>query len=278
MLAPVHAGTCGLHDKTHWDQKYRFFSQPVVRSYYRTFAKARHDPFNKDPSWGRSIMQKLGDACRHMGCEPKDMFGRTSDGKLNRAELQNLIRGVLPSLSDMELTSIFNSLVEAKSGKVDADEFCAKLKKACAEPKVSDEISQRWKNPLYRIQRYAPCELELEGHLEEVARGTKSETKRANTVGARETRDKIPRPEPVETMSNDSTTYQNFNGGFDSGRFRRNEWVQARTTGFSASPRHRALKPKEDIPDPGGPDVRPGWHVYLAAGSMRGSKKPLSAP
>lgn len=277
MPAPVHAGQFGLHDETHWEQKYRFFSQPKMRSYYRTFANARHDPFNKDPSWGRSIMQKLGDACKNRGCEPNDMFGRTSDGKLDRTQLQNAIHGVLPSLSDMELTSIFNSSVEAKSGKVDADEFCAKLKKACAEPKVTDDISQRWKNPLYRIQRFAPCDLELEGRLEDVTHSTNSETKRANTVRARGTLDKIPKPELAETISNDSTAYQYFSGGFDSGRFRRNEWMQARSTGFSASPRHRALKPIEGVPDPGGPDVRPGWHISLTAGSVLGSKIPLSA-
>eukprot|EP00930_Biecheleria_cincta_P104979 TRINITY_DN97485_c0_g1_i1.p1 TRINITY_DN97485_c0_g1~~TRINITY_DN97485_c0_g1_i1.p1 ORF type:complete len:279 (+),score=27.22 TRINITY_DN97485_c0_g1_i1:51-887(+) len=277
MPGTVRAGSSALHDEAHWDQKYRFFSQPKMRSYYGTFAKARHDPFNKDPTWGRSIMQKLGDACNHRGCEPKDMFYKTSDGKLDRAQLQNVIHGVLPSLSDMELTSIFNSSVEASSGKVDAEQFCAKLSKACAEPKISDEISQRWKNPLYRIQRFAPCELELEGHLEEISRGHKSEPKRANSVRPCGKLNKIPRHELPETTSSDSTAYEYFNGGFDNNRFRRHEWMQARSTGFSASPRHRALKPIEGIPDPGGPDVRPGWHVSLTAGSLLSSKMPLSA-
>lgn len=223
-------------------------------------------------------MQKLGEACKHRGCEPKEMFNNTSDGKLDRAQMQNAIHGVLPSLSDMELTSIFNSSVESSSGKVDAGQFCAKLHKACAEPKISDEISQRWKNPLHRIQRFAPCEIELEGHLEDLSRGSDSETKRTSTVRPRGRLDKIPFPQLPETISsNDSTAYEYFNGGFDSSRFRRHEWMQARSTGFSASPRHRALKPIEGIPDPGGPDVRPGWHISLAARGMLSSKMPLSA-
>lgn len=276
MPGPVHAGSSNLHDEALWEQKYRFHSRPKMRSYYRTFANARHDPFNKDPTWGQSIMQKLGDACKHRGCEPEDMFSRTSDGKLDRAQLQNSIHGVLPSLSDMELTSIFNSSVEG-SGKVDTEQFCAKLSKACAEPKISDEISQRWKNPVYRFQRFAPCEIELEGHLEDLSCGSSRETKRANTVRPRGRLDKIAYPELPEKIRNDATAYEYFNGGFDSSRFRRHEWVQARSTGFSASPRHRALKPIEGIPDPGGPDCRPGWHTSLAAGSMLSSKMPLSA-
>lgn len=277
MPGSVHVGSFNLHDEAHWDQKYRFHSQANMRRLYGTFAHARHDPFNKDPTWGRSIMQKLGDACKHRGCEPKDIFSRTSGGKLDRAQMSNAIHGVLPSLSDMELTSIFNSSVEG-SGKVDAEQFCAKLNKACAEPKISDEISQRWKNPVYRFQRFPPCEVELEGHLEDLSRGSSSrETKRANTVRPRGKLDKTTYPEFPEKISNNSTAYDWFNGGFDSSRFRRHEWVQARSTGFSASPRHRALKPIEGIPDPGGPDVRPGWHISLAAGSMLSSKMPLSA-
>merc|ERR1719361_2298584 len=57
-----------------WEQKYKFFSGAHMKGNYRVFARARHDPFNKDPSWGHSVISNVSIACAKQGKNPEYLF------------------------------------------------------------------------------------------------------------------------------------------------------------------------------------------------------------
>lgn len=275
-------------DQRNWDQKYKFFSGNHMKQGYRTFAKARHDPFNKDPAWGRSIMQKIGAACQSKG-GPESMFrtaDATGDGTLNRAELKRALLATLPTLSDLEITSIFNIVDEDRSDEVSVAEFCDAMRKACSGTPVAPEVSKRWRNPVHRVTRLTPATIEGWDHIsgppryareadlcDDMINGITARLRDAPIASARG----APGAREAEAASGQElvSKHHYFGGGHDHRRFRRQEWNQARANGFS-TPRGKAIVPIANFPDPG-PDVRPGWHMALAASGVLSNRGCLSA-
>jgi len=107
-------------EQKNWEQKYKFFSARHMERSYRLFTRARHDPFNKDPSWGKSIIQKVSDACTSRKVCPEALFNGvdiTGDGNLNRPELKRVVCSLLPGLSDEELTAIFDTIDDDQAAR-----------------------------------------------------------------------------------------------------------------------------------------------------------------
>lgn len=244
-------------DQRVWEQKYKFYSADHMKNVYRTFAKARHDPFNKDPSWGTGVFQKYGAALKKKGITMENLCGQadvSGDGTLNRAELKKVLLAGLPSLSDTEVASIFNVLDGDNSNEVSVAEFGDALKEACGSKAVTREATHRYRNPVHRVRRIAPAIIDGWEHLEGHPKHAKESDLCAEAMrGMVERLDKVSPRSSSLTATQKVSKYQNFNGGADSDRFRRRDW---HTRDREASP--------SAIPDPG-PDVKIGWHAVLAA-------------
>merc|ERR1719378_1175524 len=79
--------------------------------------------------------------------------------------MKRVVCGVLPTLSDEEVMAIFDSIDADKSGEVNVKEFCDVVRKG-KNFKVTEETAQRWRNPIHRIKRFAPAQVEGWDHLE----------------------------------------------------------------------------------------------------------------
>ncbi|CAJ1460445.1 unnamed protein product [Effrenium voratum] len=113
-----------------WEGKYKFFSELKMKVAYRTYARARHDPFNKDPAWGRSVLARFADYCTSNNIKFEDIFAQAdlnSDQSLSRPEIKHALHRVLPSLSDQEVIAVFDVIDEDKSGAVSVQEFVAAM-------------------------------------------------------------------------------------------------------------------------------------------------------
>eukprot|EP00928_Gymnodinium_smaydae_P022456 TRINITY_DN18855_c0_g1_i1.p1 TRINITY_DN18855_c0_g1~~TRINITY_DN18855_c0_g1_i1.p1 ORF type:complete len:359 (-),score=61.80 TRINITY_DN18855_c0_g1_i1:12-1088(-) len=161
------------HTQQHWEDRYKFFSSRHMKHAYRIFKHARHDPFNKDPAWGMDVISRVARACASQGKSPQELFEGvdiTGDGDLNRPEMNRVVCSVLPDLSEEELTAIFDTIDEDKSGEVSVSEFIDTLAKGQsmteAEVRATAEASKRWRNPLHRITRMAPARIEGWDHLD----------------------------------------------------------------------------------------------------------------
>jgi len=247
-----------------WEKKYAFFSGSHMRGNYRTFARARHDPFNKDPSWGQSILQKIGRECAKKGTSVEKVFQAadvSGDGILNRAEVKKALLSNIPTLSDMELAAIFNIVDENNDNEVSSTEFVGTVSKACAGKPISSEANHAWRNPVHRVRRFYPANAEVRTHLEGSAAFNK-ETDLVDSLAG----EMAERLSPQTSRSREPSLVQSlpkyhfFNGGADADRFMRKDWVRGRSANTAGS----------SVPDPG-PDVKPGWHHSLslrASGAM----------
>jgi len=243
-------------EQKQWEQKYKFFSARHMERSYRLFTRARHDPFNKDPSWGKSIISRVAEACTNRKIAPEQLFHGvdiTGDGNLNRPELKRVVIGVLPGLSDEELTAIFDTIDEDHSGEVNVQEFCEIIRKGKNFASTA-EVSMRWRNPVHRIKRFAPAQVEGWDHLQDpikfqqfdkLCKSMQSEMD--NRLG--ETLVKSARGRPSSLVVN-RPKYDCFSGGGDSDRFRRAKWEQDK----SDNPARTTPR----MPDPG-PFPKPGW-------------------
>eukprot|EP00434_Breviolum_minutum_P040332 symbB.v1.2.035835.t1/scaffold4918.1/size32921/3 len=61
-----------------WEKKYKFFSEMKMKTAYRTFARARHDPFNKDPAWGKSVLSRFANYCTSNGVKFEDLLNKSA--------------------------------------------------------------------------------------------------------------------------------------------------------------------------------------------------------
>jgi hypothetical protein len=242
-----------------WEQKYKFFSARHMERSYRLFTRARHDPFNKDPVWGKSIISKVAQACSKRNIAPESLFRGvdvTGDGNLNRPEMKRVVVSILPALSDEEITAIFDTVDSDHSGEVNVKEFCQLIEEG-KQQSVPAHIATRWRNPIHRITRMAPAQIEGWDHLEgdtrfkqfdKICDTQQIEMQRRLGETLMKSSREIKKREP---KSDDKRPkYQFFCGGGDTDRFRRAQWRKdkdedpARTT-----PR---------ILDPG-PYPKPGW-------------------
>jgi len=242
-----------------WGEKYRFFSGVHMRRNYPKFAEARHDPFNKDPSWGKAVLHRVSKACKKKDVSPESLFKGLDidgDGNLNRPELKRVLTTLLPDISNPEITAIFDMIDQDKSGEVSIPELCGALNKQGREASGPPEHANRWRNPIHRINRFPPGKIEGWDHLEGPC-----QTERLDRLCDRQTSEIMSRlgeslvttPRAVQHQ-NKTPKYLYFGGGagigVDSSRFRRREWEQQRSKTGEV--------PKLTVPEVGTP-TRPGW-------------------
>lgn len=245
-------------EQKHWEQKYKFFSARHMERSYRLFTKARHDPFNKDPSWGKSIINRVAEACSTKHITPESLFSGldiTGDGNLNRPEMKRVVCSVLPALSDEELTAIFDTIDEDKSGEVNVNEFCDIIKRG-KNLKATGETANRWRNPIHRIKRFAPAQVEGWDHLEGDVKFRQFEKLCDSMQGEMqgrlgETLVQSARGRKEKSLVQNRPKYDIFSGGGDGDRFRRARWAKDKRDNDPVR-----LTPR--IKDPG-PFPRPGW-------------------
>lgn len=254
-----------------WEQKYKFFSGPHMRQNYRTFARARHDPFNKDPSWGKAVIANIAGVCASQGSAPNDVFKEqdiSGNQSLSRPDMKKALCGVMPALSDLEIAAAFDVVDVDRSGVVNVNDFCNALSQS-KRSKIPLEAAARWRNPLHRINRVAPALPEGWDHLE----GQPSAGDGLNKHSESQTNELVGRlgdtlantPRALRhTIMDSAPKHQYFGGGADCARFERQNWLRGRST-----PRGGRWTPR--FPDPG-PDLRPGFLVEAARG-----RQPLTA-
>jgi len=214
------------NDQKGWETKYKYFSGKHMSDTYRNFAQARHDPFNKDPAWGKSMIAKVANACQRNGVTPKELFrdcDKTGDGNLCRAEMKKVLLSVAPKLSDLEITGIFDAVDHDSSGEVSIREFCQALEKSLKGPPIRQEDADRYKNPVHRIQRFAPAVDGIDAYP--LASQGLSERELVDTAqrGMMQRLAGTILNTPRVDLTDRQHQYQYFAGGADVSRFRRHE-------------------------------------------------------
>lgn len=223
------------HKEKKWAVKYQFFSGGHMKASYRTFAKARHDPFNKDPSWGDGVIKRVADAYTKQGVvDPMEMFKGleiSSDGKLSRPILKKVLISVLPDLSDFEVATIFDALgtISGDKNEVSVREFCEALQSGrMAKPGCTKSSGRRWRNPLHRFKRYPPARVEGWDHLDGASKQERFDElcDREQQAMAERLESVLQSPSPRATFTGRPNTskYQYFSGGGDVDRFARRTW------------------------------------------------------
>jgi len=222
---------------------------------YRLFTRARHDPFNKDPSWGKSIVHRVAEACTSRNVAPETLFTGidvTRDGTLNRPDMKQVVIGVVPNLSDEEVSAVFDSIDADQTGEVNVKEFCEVVRKGKSF-KGSADTAWRWRNPIHRVKRLAPAVVEGWDHLEGNAKFDQFDKLCDREQSNMQTRlgESL-----AKTAGGDKKVIASrprhawFSGGGDSDRFRRQQWAKDKVQN------PEKLTPR--ITDPG-PFPKPGW-------------------
>jgi len=234
--------TSRLYDpirEKQWEQKYRFYSDPKMRTKYRTFARAEHDPFNKDPSWGRAVVSNMAHACETAGIPPTNLV--SSQQPIGRSDLKQTMRSIMPSVSDLEVDAAFDIMDQDHEGIVSADKFRDVLARG-KQTVFPHEAAQRWRNPIHRINRMAPAQVEGWDHL--VGQPTReSSLELMNEAQSRELLGRVGNvlsstPRALRhTILDARPKYQHFGGGADSHRFERLAWTRDRSVPNNWTPR-----------------------------------------
>jgi hypothetical protein len=249
-----------------WEQKYKFHSARQMKRNFRVFAQARHDPFNKDPAWGKAVLGEISDACAHKGKNPDDLFkgiDLTGDGTLNRPEMKKVICQVFPALSDAEVTAVFDTIDEDHSGEVNVEEFVGALKYHAMDRKTARIIQERHRNPIHRMVRIPPAPVEGWGHLKETEETEHLDqvvNRRQHELMARLGSKLVETPRALKQLNVKAINkYTTFSGGGEVDRFLRSDWHKSH--GFTLDSRisstSNAVLAFGDR-DPG-PDLRPGF-------------------
>jgi len=259
-----------------WQRKYQFFSGQHMKAKYRTYAKARHDPFNKDPSWGAAVIHKVAAKCAEQGREFRDLCKDVDvqgDGQLSRPEVKKALTSVMPTLSDMEVSTIFDTIDADRSGEVGVMEFVRTLEGG-KNIKIVEGASERWRNPIHRIGRYPPARMEGWDHLDtssgcSTLRYDKLCQGEADKVIGRLSNTLMSTPRALQHQPREQK-YDRFTGGGDAARFHRQAWMTQDRPGTSSKPeaasrprsefgpRRPSTVPTFEFADPG-MDIRPGF-------------------
>jgi len=147
-------------ERKEMETKYLFFSGTHMRRIYKQFAHAKHDPFNKSPDWSRSIFQRLSAAFEEKGISPDEILNKTDvdrDGELNRGEMKKVVLEIMPTMSDGELTAIYDAVDTDNTGEVSIRKFCSAMQKEASANIVPQEAAVRYRNPVFRTHRFAPA-------------------------------------------------------------------------------------------------------------------------
>lgn len=255
-----------------WEKKYQFFSEIKMKAAYRTFARARHDPFNKDPAWGKSVLSEFAKYCASNGVKFQDIFHHidlNGDQALSRPEIKHALRRVLPSLSDQEVITIFDVIDEDHSGAVSVQEFLSALESG-RSAKFTKEAIERHRNPTHRMKRFPPACLDGWEHLKDVhtVQGTRYEKvgtgrsfvdmcdQETSQCLEQLSQTLIQTPRALRSQLH-TPRHHYFGGGADTARFYKHGKMEI--TGMAL--------PQVDVPDPGGPELRPGYLCDLKQAS-----------
>eukprot|EP00930_Biecheleria_cincta_P055664 TRINITY_DN41963_c0_g1_i1.p1 TRINITY_DN41963_c0_g1~~TRINITY_DN41963_c0_g1_i1.p1 ORF type:complete len:299 (-),score=53.86 TRINITY_DN41963_c0_g1_i1:16-876(-) len=242
--------------RKEWEKRYQFFSSTHMKRQFRAFTDARHDPFNKDPSWCKAMLNDLGKSMAKQGLKPTDFFHKfdtKGDGLLDRQQMKQALHEVLPGFSDPEFFRIFDAIDTNMDGLVGISELSAAVEQ---KREFSQDSMERWRNPIHRVSRLPPARPEGWEHLV----GSASEEHDAHALRKSQCLKRlaanIPSGSPRalrNEIGNLYTKYNFFNGGNDDARFRRLAWREEK--------REKASLPTLSLPDPGDVSPRPGFLV-----------------
>eukprot|EP00927_Polykrikos_kofoidii_P074358 TRINITY_DN70340_c0_g1_i1.p1 TRINITY_DN70340_c0_g1~~TRINITY_DN70340_c0_g1_i1.p1 ORF type:complete len:302 (-),score=21.19 TRINITY_DN70340_c0_g1_i1:51-905(-) len=255
-LVPTSQEFARIYDPSeewHWEQKYKFFSDRQMKHTYRVFTRAKHDPFNKNPSWGKRVIARIAQAYAQKGSTAMDnlLNDSSKNGNLTRPEVTQLLCGVIPELSDNEATAIFDAIDVNHRGVVSV----ARLREIFKQDRSAASVdtrgaSSRGRNPVHRIHRFPPARPDGWDHL-----STPSSSRKFDDVCSQRRDEIIGRLEGKRASSaraavkEHSSRYKYFGGGGDSARMERLAWTRGSKTSVGRD---------SPLPDPG-PDLRPGW-------------------
>eukprot|EP00929_Paragymnodinium_shiwhaense_P002350 TRINITY_DN102577_c0_g1_i1.p1 TRINITY_DN102577_c0_g1~~TRINITY_DN102577_c0_g1_i1.p1 ORF type:complete len:499 (-),score=115.45 TRINITY_DN102577_c0_g1_i1:141-1637(-) len=263
----IRNGQPDLAQLKNWTEKYMFFSGGHIHRALAAVQKARKDPFNKDPAWGKAVVSKVAKYCTEQGMDPASMFelvDTDNNGILDRVELRKALeRAPNLQLSPLEVAAIFDAIDTDGGGDVSVDEFVAAIeasKRMGLEEK--QEAMDRYRNPMFRLKHFSPARIDGWDHIppdpsfrETIPIRKVCETKREEIMSRLKSvlrqNPKALKHEPIE-----ATKYQNFCGGGDSDRFHRQEWRRSRPNSCDTKGTNASVV--SSIPDPV-TEPRPGW-------------------
>jgi len=290
-----------------WGLKYRNFSGDHMRGAYKVYAEARHDPFNKAPTWIDSVMKKGMKSFAEQGVTVQEEFTRrdqSGNGLLERQEVRRMMLELVPTIGDMEVQAIFDHLDANHDNEVSLNELAKlfvvkpsrssvgnrssrgnasgsnrKLKSgdvsvgavppSTGQSVVSDvDSGHHHRSPVHRVKRFPPSQIDGYDHLFENAKFKQEadllqhrDSAMFQRIGAELCLSPRKHADPIGS----SQKYSNFGGGADSGRFHLQHWRNNRNkcnqdTNASSTIQSTA---GTTIPDPGGIDIKPGYHIEL---------------
>lgn len=263
-----------------WGLKYRNHSSSHMRTAYKTYAEARHDPFNKRPDWTDQIIRRIAREFTAQGITAEEEFARldvTHDGTLERAEVRRMFLKALPSLGELELAAIFETLDEDRSNEISCEELThmfwkkgARIAKSSPAASPASDGSnaetdgvQEHRTPVHRVKRIPPAQVEGWDHLQ----GKNQFNREADLLKHRELEmfkrigtDLCLSPRKVAHVPGQCPKYQQFGGGSDTNRFREHQW--RKDVGVVGGTSSDAIA--STVPDPGGLACKPGYHIELA--------------
>lgn len=271
-----------------WGLKYRNFSSDHMRRAYKVFAEAQHDPFNKVPNWAMVVVKNVGRKFIEQGITPEQEFAKidiTGDGVLDRAEVRRMLMTVVPGLGDQEIATVIDVLDEDKSNLITLDELTRVMfgRKPKKEKKGQDKASARGsssqksasddiedaigpvhlhRTPVHRVTRHPPATIEGWDHLRKDPQFKEEREllkEKDKAMFKRIGKDLCLSPRPMTNVPGSTPKYTNFGGGGDTNRFRGYQWRKDLLS--SGSFEELAAS---SVPDPGGLDIKPGYHITLA--------------
>jgi len=275
-----------------WKLKYRNFSSYHMRRAVKVFQEARHDPFNKSPEWGREVVKRVGRHFIAQGISPEAEYAKldvSHDGSLERAEVRRMLMEVMPDIGDMEIAAIFEIVDKDHSNDISLEELTSviwgsvpgwnpsaekdrKEKSSSAgtsstqTPRGNEEGGTGHRTPAYRVQRHPPAQIEGWDHLQKDPKFKRE----ADLLQAREHNmfrrigaDLCLSPRPAQELPGTYNKYDHFGGGSDVSRFQKKAW-RSHVNHQSECGSSVAEIQSSIIPDPGGPDLKPGYHIQLA--------------
>jgi hypothetical protein len=183
--------------ETEWGLKYRNFSSDHMRRAYKTYAEARHDPFNKCPGWTQAVIRKIAKSMADIGISPEDEFAKldvSGDGVLDRAEVRSMFMDFVPDLSDTEIIAVFDSIDHADKELVSLQELTQLFwgrptgsgqhvtkgvmearplqttasQMSDAEYSATHGTGGNHRTPVHRVKRIPPAQVEGWEHLRDV--------------------------------------------------------------------------------------------------------------
>jgi len=153
-----------------WDQKYKFHSSKHMRNSFPRYVESRLDPFNKDSSWGQTILEDVAAHCAHGGVDPEELLqisGGRAGTSLAHAEVKKALSSVIPKAGDLEVAAVLGSIASGSGSQVDATEFCSVLRqcmrKGVAPPQGASggpapSFRQRsYRHPVGGVKRFPPA-------------------------------------------------------------------------------------------------------------------------